>query len=110
MIDLDKYTDLERMFRLFTMVPSGMPCIKRHLKASISRRGKAINDKSLGIDSDVPAADSATKGKGAAQAPQTLTLALQWVHDVLDLKDKFDKVWKDSFKSDREIEAALNEV
>lgn len=108
MIDLDKLDDLARLYRLFATVKSGLPLIKKTLKESIARRGKEINSAQSGSDSqDAP---STNKPKGPTSAAQVLTLALKWVQDVLDLKDKFDTVWKQAFQSDREIETALIEV
>lgn len=43
-------------------------------------------------------------------ALQTLTLALKWVQDVLDMKDHFDRIWSMSFQSDRELESGINGV
>lgn len=74
---------------------------------------------SAGGDS-VTDADTSGKAKGKAKekkrppphagAQQTLQLALKWVQDILDLKDKFENVWKSAFSKDRELESALNEV
>jgi cullin 3 len=105
MIDLNKMDDVARLYRLFTQVPAGRPCLKRALKDSISRRGKNINQASSGIES-APDEAAAIKSTGA----QTLTLALKWVQDVLDLKDLFDRIWREAFQSDRELESNLNEV
>lgn len=114
MIDSDKIFDLSRLFQLFIMVPQGLPCLKKSLKGSIAGRGKEINRISLGIDGgDIIIDAPEEKGKGKTRPPavsQTLSLALKWVQDVLDLKDKFDSVWERAFKKNREIESALNEV
>lgn len=124
MIDLDKVEDLSRLYRLFTIVPTGLPILRRSLKDSILRRGKDINQSSISsevaedVDVDVDEVDTtvtASKGKGKGKAraqgpPQTLTLALKWVQDVLDLKDRFDRLWKQAFGSHREVEGALDEV
>lgn len=107
MIDLDKINHLSRLYRLFTMVTPGLPCLRKALKESIARRGKDINMESLGITE----VDDEGKGKGKLKsAAQILAHALKWVQDVLDLKDKFDSVWKRAFDSNRELESALNEV
>ncbi|KAJ7284963.1 Cullin-domain-containing protein [Mycena rebaudengoi] len=105
MIDLNKMDDVARLYRLFTQVPTGRPCLKRALKDSISRRGKNINQASSGIEG-APDEAAAIKSTGA----QTLTLALKWVQDVLDLKDLFDRIWREAFQSDRELESNLNEA
>lgn len=123
MVDTERTADLARLYRLFITVPTGLPCLKRSLKDSIAHRGKEVNRVSLGADSgdmdldpDVDEGERAkNKGKGKARPPangaaQKLALALKWVQDVLDLRDKFDAVWKSAFNCDRDIESALNEV
>ncbi|KAF8896373.1 Cullin, partial [Infundibulicybe gibba] len=117
MIDLDKTEDLSRLYRLSAMVPIGLPCLNRSMKASISRRGKEINRLSQGVDGELDPAttnDTSSKGKAKARAingaTQTLTFALKWVQDVLDLKDKFDYAWINCFKKDRELESGINEA
>lgn len=122
MIDLDKLEDLSRLYRLFIMVPSGLPTLKRALKDSVVNRGKDVNQASLAVEvnevdmetgkaeTDVAKGSATTKARNGANQPQTLALALKWVQDVLQLKDKFDLFWKEAFSGDREVESALNEV
>ncbi|KZP23744.1 Cullin-domain-containing protein [Athelia psychrophila] len=120
MVDTDKMDDLARLYKLCIMIPTGSPCLRKALKASITRRGNEINTVSTVTDSadkpvDVVGDDDDGKGLGKAKprpagGAQTLALALKWVQDVLDLKDKFDQVWKRSFQSDRDLESALNEA
>ena len=117
MIDGNKISDFSRLYRLFLMVPAGLPCLKASLKASIARRGKEINDASMGEDSDVDVenlgesskkAERSSKGKG--KASPGIQPAIDWVQAVLSLKDKFDTVWRDAFQSSREVESTLIEV
>ncbi|KAG5638768.1 pre-tRNA nuclear export protein [Sphagnurus paluster] len=120
MIDMDKIDDLARLYRLFVTVPEGLFCLKRSLKDSITRRGREINRASLGaesgeIDVETPGGEVDRKGKGKSRLPtnaaaQRLSLALKWVEDVLNLRDKFVAIWKDAFMTDREVESALNEA
>ncbi|KAL0575168.1 hypothetical protein V5O48_006790 [Marasmius crinis-equi] len=113
MIDNDKTDDLTRMYKLYTLVSQGLSCIKQALKRSIARRGKEINEVSLSSENlDEPTDAPKEKGKArvVTAGAQTLASALKWVQDVLDLKDKFDRVWKTAFDGDREIEATLNEA
>lgn len=115
MVDTDKMDDLARLYKLYIMVPAGLACLCKTLKNSIACRGKDINTASVGTEAsdgavDVIGDDEDVKGKTKARPAQTLTLALKWVQDVLDLKDRFDQVWKRSFQSNRDIESALNEV
>lgn len=120
MVDLDKFDDLNRLYRLFIMVPSGMPTLRRSFKDSILRRGREINLASTSLDTgqDIDDGDlndpETTKGRDKGQGrgatgPPALALALKWVQNVLDLKDKFDCVWTQAFDSNRELESSLNE-
>lgn len=116
MIDTDKKEDLSRLYRLFVMVPNGLATIRRALRDSIVRRGKelAVVNTTTGDDGAGDDDSEDVKGKGKVKATnagaQTLQLALKWVQDVLDLKDKFDTLWTQAFRSDRDIETGINEV
>lgn len=117
MIDGNKISDLSRLYRLFRMVPAGMPCLKTSLKASIARRGKEVNDASIGEDPDVdvenPEGETSKKienSRGKGKPSPGIQPAISWVQGVLSLKDKFDAVWKDAFQSNREVDSALIEV
>ncbi|KAG5720239.1 Cullin-3 [Termitomyces sp. T112] len=118
MIDTQKLDDLARLYRLFTDVPTGLPTIKRAIKGSIARRGTEINRTSLGLDGgdvDPAAEEEDKKGKGKARSTgktvtHKLELALKWVQDVLDLRDRFVTIWEHAFGKDRDVEGALNEA
>ncbi|KAF7312292.1 CULLIN-2 domain-containing protein [Mycena indigotica] len=108
MIDLNKIPDMARLYRLFLSVTPGMACLKRAVRDSIRRRGEAINHASSGME-EGENGEKPTKTRAAAGA-QTLTLALKWVQDVLDLKDLFDKIWTEAFSNDHDLEEAINET
>ena len=122
MIDSDKVDDLARLYRLFAKVSAGIPCLRKSLRETIIRRGKEINESNSTASGEGPdsgeedGAETSAKAKGKAKArppnaaSQTLTLALKWVQDVLDLKDRFDRIWSKAFQSDRDLESSLNEV
>ncbi|KIK96146.1 hypothetical protein PAXRUDRAFT_826271 [Paxillus rubicundulus Ve08.2h10] len=125
MIDVHKVEDINRLYRLSTMVPIGLPTLRRALKDSILRRGKDINQSSVNSDhqedgemdgegAGAGTAQAKGKGKGKARVqggtPQTLTVALKWVQDVLDLNDKFDRLWKEAFEMNREVEGSFHEA
>ncbi|THG92768.1 hypothetical protein EW026_g8250 [Hermanssonia centrifuga] len=118
MVDSDRLEDLSRLYRLFIMVPTGLPALKKALRDSVIRRGQELNISSAlaeGVDLAEDEPDD-IKGKGKAKArpansgAQTLQLALKWVEDVLALKDKCDGIWMKAFQSDREVESGLNEA
>lgn len=119
MIDQEKFPDLARLYRLFSMVDTGLSTLKRALKESISRRGKIINEVTVTVeaeDGNKPEGDEEmdvkNKGKGKAKAigGGPVTAALQWVEDILSLKDIFDNVLRHSFNNDSSVQVALNEV
>ena len=119
MIDHERLDDLSRLYHLYSMVPEGIPCLRRSLKESVQKRGAELNgaaaeERQLGDGADNEL-DPSAKGKGKAKArpptgAQGLVLALRWVEDVLQLKDKFDRIWEMALKNNREIESGLNEV
>lgn len=122
MIDTDKIDDLARLFRLFSMVPDGLPCIRKTLKESITRRGEEINKASSGTEVGDGEVDVVGNGNGNAAegskvkkprvgaSAQIMSLALKWVQDILDLKDKFDHVWKGAFRGDKDLMTAIDGV
>jgi cullin 3 len=123
MVDLERTNDLARLYRLFGLVPEGLPTLRRAMRTTITVRGRAINDASLGVgtSTEEPVAvkpedeeTSLTKAKTKVPPPtagaQTLKVALKWVEEVLALKDKFDSVLRLAFQSDRELESGINEV
>ncbi|KAF9532609.1 Cullin [Crepidotus variabilis] len=117
MIDSNKFDDLTRLMDLCVKVPSGLQILRSAIKESIVRRGKAINDASRSDDSTnaggekpVEEDGSAKKDKGKTKtraAPAGIQPALTWVFGVLTLKDKFDELWRKSFKSNREVESSM---
>lgn len=110
MLDLDQLEHLARLYRLYIMVPSGLPTLKRALKDSIMRRGDELNQ-TYGDDAFL-VNEGDPKGKGKARAPATtgVDVAFKWMEDILSLKDKFDRILKNCFNSDLEVESSLNEV
>ncbi len=114
MIDNNKFDDLSSLFRLCLMMPKGMHVLQTALKRSIIRRGKVLNQTSLGDDlADNEAEGDEVKTKGKSNARNTnlgIQPAITWVQDVLEVKDKFNLVWITSFQNNREVEIALNDV
>ncbi len=117
MIDNRKFDDLSRLFGLCIMVPTGLQWLRSALKESIIRRGGIINEAALSEEFvDVEEERQETemkrgKAKGKARPPSGgIQPAIQWVQEVLDLKDKFDIIRKDSFQSSRDVESSINGV
>lgn len=130
MVDGDNVDDLARLYRLFGLVPTGHKELRQHLKDDVRRRGEKINAAVLApamvpVDAPPPAdgnetaAASTAKGKGKAKegaagggaaAASALQIALRWVQEVLDLKDKLDALLVGGFGEDRRVQTSINEA
>ena len=123
MIDAGRTDDLSRLYRMCAMVSDGISILRKVLKDVIQKHGAEMSGMGRvglddqgdeGVEAD-EGGEGARKGKGKKKVShitgaQTLALALKWVEDILALKDKFDKILKECFSNDREVENGLNEV
>ncbi|KAG8876272.1 Cullin-3 [Tulasnella sp. 332] len=125
LIDADKVTDLQRLYRLFITVPNGLPVLRKALRETILRRGKEVNAAEVAGEGEgendgepeEPAEDVKGKGKKKAgpsakptAASRSVEVALLWVQNVLDLKDRFEKLLKVCFADDKSIQTTVNEA
>lgn len=124
MVDQDRAGDLSRLYTLLLKVPqdAGKDALRFALRSDVEDRGKAINDAanepesgpSTNGDQAGMEVDGDAKGKGKARPASTasaaLTSALRWVQDVLDLKDKFDRLLDDAFAGDKAVQSSINHV
>ena len=132
LIDSDRVQDLRRMYILFLRVPVhvGKDALRLALRLDIEERGKTINEGAAlepeAGPSGAPAQDGepnmdldgdiSTKGKGKARPVPAgsvaiaLSSALRWVQDVLELKDKFDRILDQAFGGDKAVQTSINEV
>ncbi|KAL5634878.1 hypothetical protein ACGC1H_002788 [Rhizoctonia solani] len=113
LIDTERTEDLARLLRMFQLPPeeSGMRLLRQRLKESIVGRGKAINEE---CDEDtITSAKQSTDGKKVGEA-STKSLAVQtaikWMNDVLNLKDHFDRLLKNSWGGEVSMQTAINEA
>ncbi|KAG0216268.1 Cullin-3 [Mortierella sp. GBA30] len=93
----NRIEDLERMFRLFSRVANGSRELQSGVAEHIKECGKAINTNVK------ESAENAEKGVAAG-----VTIALRWVQEVLDLKDRFDTILASAFGKDKSFETAIN--
>lgn len=121
MLNSDRIPDLRRLYTLFQRVPMGVgkDALRFALRSDVEERGKSINEGASEPNEPGPSRDAGMdmedaddpKGKGKAKAaPNALTSALRWVQDVLDLKDKFDKILDQAFVGDKAMQMSINEV
>ncbi|CAK3909420.1 SCF ubiquitin ligase subunit [Lecanosticta acicola] len=117
MVENDKFNELHLVFDLEARVDQQKPELTRALQQIIADMGAKINDAAV-TASQAPAVpptaaeggeDEADKSKGtsAKQINQQTQAALVWVREILELKDRFDKIWTVSFGKDQAIHTAL---
>lgn len=118
MIDNDRFHDLELLYRHIKRIDEKKELLQNALQSRVVEMGSDINKSILATNFAVT-----TNQAAAAEAPQDGALktkvpppnaaaqqtaaAIKWVDEVLLLKDKFDKIWKDCFAGDKVLETAL---
>lgn len=94
------------------------------MKKTIQARGSGINASVLSggevnqgePTAETPARETTTSDTGSKPKKPTLSgaaavaAALRWVQEVVDLKDKFDRVLKEAFEENKGLQMAMNEV
>ncbi|KAG9246588.1 Cullin [Calycina marina] len=117
MIDGDRSEDLTLLYELVSRVDKTKKPLNDALQARVTVLGAEIN-RAMAENDSLPAqepeeADATADGgdgKKAAKvnliAKQTAA-AIRWVDLVLQLKDKFDKIWKECFSEDLVLQTAL---
>uniref|UniRef100_A0A1D1Y7V5 Cullin-3-B n=1 Tax=Anthurium amnicola TaxID=1678845 RepID=A0A1D1Y7V5_9ARAE len=104
MLRNEKMDDLGRMYKLFGRVGKGHDEMKSAISDYIRELGKAINETVTNT--------SATEGSNAASSDKQTgaSVAVRWVQEVLDLKDKFDKVQNLALSNDKAFQTSFNEA
>ncbi|RUS34385.1 Cullin [Jimgerdemannia flammicorona] len=118
MLTNDKIDDLSRMYKLFSRVSTGLPEMRAAISAHIKNLGKDIN---ANVSSGFPSS-SAPSGSAKGKEKETekekddegkggnSQVALRWVQEVLDLKDKFDRILEQAVNKDKAFQTAFNEA
>ncbi|PKC14583.1 Cullin-domain-containing protein [Rhizophagus irregularis] len=90
--------------------------ISKHLKTVIEMENSGLipmlrNEKMDAINETVTSNTTAEGGNAASGDKQTgATVAVRWVQEVLDLKDKFDKVQNLALSNDKAFQTSFNEA
>ena len=92
------------MYKLFGRVGKGHDEMKSSISDYIRELGKAINE--------TVTSNTASEGSSAASGDKQTgaSVAIKWVQEVLDLKDKFDKVQNLALSNDKAFQTSFNEV
>jgi cullin 3 len=109
MIDNDRYEDLTLLYQNISRIDPKKEVLRNALQARVVELGsdisKALQGTSLNIGS--AGAVSGEDQKQASVAQQQTEAANDWVRDVLQLKDKFDNMWKMCFDEDLSVQTSL---
>ncbi|KAF2640039.1 Cullin-domain-containing protein [Massarina eburnea CBS 473.64] len=101
MIDNDRRVELNLIYDLNARVDENKSEVTRAIQRRLVEMGTAIN-------SDAIAASQATSTSAQEKnLNQQTVAAIKWVEDVLVLKDKFDRIWRESFNSDNLLQTAI---
>jgi len=121
MVANDKISDIRHVFDLSARIDIKKIDLARALQKIIGDLGGNINENVTSIanpsvaqpavaqQQDAPTEDVDEKAKpGPDKAINVQTAAaLQWVENILSLKDKFDMIWSHSFASDQVLQTVL---
>lgn len=99
MIDNDRVDELELIFELNARVDPKKTELTKAIASRVVEMGNEIN-KAVALALQPVA--------GQSGAPLQMTAAaIKWVEDVLQLKDKFDIIWKQAFHQDPTLQTTL---
>lgn len=117
MIDNNRYDDLSLLYQTISRVDEKKDALKTSLAARVVTLGTEINKTVTGTNFAIPLANDAPDNEGVdkAKAPtlnaaaQQTAAAIKWTDMVLQLKDKFDKIWTTCFQVDIKIRSTLDD-
>ncbi|KAK3674482.1 hypothetical protein LTR78_005568 [Recurvomyces mirabilis] len=120
MVDNEKLHELNLVFDLEARVDPKKPELTRAMQKIIAEMGTNINNAAIAaseapqVQTEAPAAEEDDgKARTASVKPlnQQTAAALKWVEEILALKDRFDNICKESFKTqsvDQALSTAIN--
>ncbi|KAA8909466.1 Cullin [Sphaerosporella brunnea] len=116
MLDHDRFGDLRLLYKLISRVDPDKSVLKEMACNRLIELGKEIN---ANLKNPVAAIEKeqqengepSTSGAAAVReeksASNATALAIKWVNDVLMLKDRYDRIWEQSFGEDKSIQTAI---
>ncbi|KAL9093592.1 MAG: hypothetical protein Q9165_003987 [Trypethelium subeluteriae] len=120
MIDNDRIEELGLVFDLNQRIDQHKAELTRAIQKRMIEMGSDVNNAAVAASQAQPTKETEAKDEhkdeaggdknrqtGERVANQQTLAALKWVEDVLALKDKYDKIHRDSFGSDQTLQTAL---
>ncbi|KAE8145235.1 Cullin [Aspergillus avenaceus] len=113
MLDNDRLDVLRNVYVLSARVDTKKTPLTAAVQKRIVEMGQDINKAAIALAQAAPAKPEKPAGgekkPAAKEKPvnQQTESAIKWVDDVLNLKNKFDKIWEQSFQSDPNMQSAI---
>lgn len=98
------------MYTLLGRVEMGHDEMKAAVARYIQRLGKAINAQQEISTENRQEVNVDNEVNKSSQKVTSTAVALKWVQEVLDLKDKFDNVLRDALQGDKSFQQAFNQA
>lgn len=109
MVDNEKIPELGLVYDLEARVDPRKPELTAAMQKIIAEMGTNTNNAAIAASTAQPAPSSELKpAGGAAKLNQQTLAAIKWVDDILELKERFDGIWKQAFEQDQTLQVALN--
>ncbi|KAG5519550.1 hypothetical protein PMAC_001705 [Pneumocystis sp. 'macacae'] len=104
MLDNEKFEDLNRLYKLFISVDLNLLELRKSILTKIIELGETINSKTNNMI-------LLQKEKNPINKKNPITTyALIWVNDILQLKDKYNRILKFAFQNDKNIQNTINDA
>lgn len=119
MVDHDRHDDLSILYQLISRVDKSKAALKTILQSRVMDLGLEIEQALKNTDFSNPAVGAAEGEEGGAEgtdkskvqplsaAAQQTAAAIKWVDDVLQLKEKFDRMSTACFNQDLVLQSAV---
>ena len=95
------------MYKLFFRVETGREKMKFAISMHIRALGKIINEK---VTSNQGGGEGGSNSSSDNDKQTDTAVAIRWVQEVLELKDKFDKVLSQALNNDEAFQTSFIEV
>lgn len=102
-IENDQYTELKLLHDLTSLVTDNFEDAKELLNIIILEKGIEINQTSKEAMSNIRSG----KGKSRAESSNPTSIAIQWVEEVMSLKDKYDKILTQCYGNNTDLRASV---
>lgn len=102
MLDNEKIDDLSRLYKLFISVDHDLIVLRKNILTKIIGLGETINSEVNNML--LLQKEEHSKNKRS----QITTYAIIWVNNILQLKDKYNKILKLAFQNDKNIQNTIS--